>query len=177
MPHPSIVILGYSQAAMLLRQPKAASIIALLAIRGANEHCVQWTGPRRLELVFDDEEVPDPSDPVQVLRVHARRQFAIANGLVLTPPTIDHARAIIEFAETLRDVDGCVLCHCSAGVSRSPAAALLCLTTWMGPGRERECAKELLRIRPAAIPHRGLVRFGDQLLQRDGKLLNALPPI
>lgn len=171
------MVLGYSQAAMLLRQPEMNSISALIAIRGSHEHCVEWNGLRRLELLFDDEEVLDPSDPIQMQRVHARQKFAAANGLVLRPPTIEHARAIIEFARLVQDIEGCVLCYCGAGVSRSPAAALLCLATWSGPGRERECVKELLRIRPAAIPHRGLVRFGDQLLGRGGKLLDASSPV
>ena len=92
----------------------------------------------------------------------------------MKPPTIDDAKAIIEFASSLADVSGTVLCQCQGGVSRSGAAALLCLATWTSGGDERYCMGELLRVRPCAAPLRGLVAFGDTLLGRGGKLVEAL---
>ncbi len=67
-----------------------------------------------------------------------------------------------------------LLCHCQAGISRSPAAALLCLAAWTGPGRERDCVEQVMQIRPAAVPHMGLVNFGDALLGRQGELVKAV---
>lgn len=52
--------------------------------------------------------------------------------------------------------------------------ALLCLATWTGPGCEKYCVEHLLYIRPAAVPHLDLVTFGDELLQRRGKLVQAI---
>ena len=59
-------------------------------------------------------------------------------------------------------------------MSRSPAAALLCLAVWNGAGRETQCIEELLAARSCSIPHRGLVRFGDELLGRQGKLIEVV---
>jgi len=172
--HPRIVVLGYSPAAMLLRQPEGWEVTAIIAIGGMQEHCVEGYAPHRLDLIFDDVEVPDPNDMFQVHQAHVRRAFDELNGRSTNPPTVEHARAIIEFAHRVRDVGGILLCHCGAGISRSPAAALLCLATWMGPDREVESVRELLRVRPVCAPHRDLVRFGDQLLKRNGKLVEAL---
>jgi predicted protein tyrosine phosphatase len=172
--HPQIVVLGYSPAFMFLQQPDGMDVTAMIAIGGLQEYCIEARVPHRLELVFDDIDIPDPNDMFQMHQAHARQAFDALNGRVKTPPALDHARAIIEFAERVRDVGGILLCHCGAGISRSPAAALLCLATWLGPGKESECVDELFRVRPVCDPHRDLVRFGDQLLNREGKLIEAL---
>ena len=36
MPHPSLVIFGYSEAAMLLRTPAHQAIVGVISIHGAN---------------------------------------------------------------------------------------------------------------------------------------------
>ena len=59
-------------------------------------------------------------------------------------------------------------------MSRAPAAALLCLAAWAGPGAEAECVEAVLRLRRGAVPHVGLVRFADALLGRGGKLTDAV---
>jgi predicted protein tyrosine phosphatase len=92
----------------------------------------------------------------------------------MVAPNMDDARAIIEFAHATRHVDGTVLFSCQGGVSRSAAAAMICLAAWTGKGREEYCAEMLLRVRPCASPNRSLIRFGDELLQRDGRLICAV---
>src|SRR4051794_22239914 len=168
------MVRGYSEAAMLLRQPEGKDVQAVIAIRGVHEFCVESEAPHFLELVFDDVEVPDPADPLRMHSAQAKLNFAASNGVVLTPPTVEHARQIIEFAKAVQHLNGSVLCHCGAGVSRSPAAALLCLAVWNGDGHERQCVEELLRVRPSAVPHRDLVRLGDRVLDRNGRLLDSL---
>lgn len=174
--HPRVLILGYAEAAMLLRRHESAGDVrAILAIHGRREFPVETDGvPHSLVLRFDDTEAPSATDPLHAARVRIRQRDAADNGLILVPPTLDHARAIIQFAQALRDLDGILLCHCMAGVSRSTAAALLCLATWTGPGRERYCIEHVLAVRPCAVPHADLVAFGDQLLQRDGNLMEAV---
>lgn len=104
----------------------------------------------------------------------SRRRWAEENGLVETPPTAADAAAIIAFAEPLRGVGGTVLFHCGGGVSRAPAAALICLAVWNGSGTEAECVASVYRIRRGAVPHVGLVRFADELLARGGRLVGAV---
>lgn len=159
---------------MLLRKPGSLPVSAILSIRGQREHAVD--PPDRvphLVLQFDDA-MPAPDDPLEASRARLRQRDAADVGLILQPPTIDHARRIIEFGEIHRNAPGPILFQCLAGISRSPAAALICLATWTGPGSEIDCVRVLLRQRPSALPHRGLVAFADDALGRDGALVSAL---
>ena len=83
-------------------------------------------------------------------------------------------RTLMELAQNLRSSKGKVLIHCEAGVSRSPAAALILYACWLGPGREGEAMRIVLRQRPLAIPNRRMVELADSLLKRGGRLLEAL---
>jgi predicted protein tyrosine phosphatase len=174
--HPSIRILGYSEAAMFLRSANAADLRAILSIHGEREQAV--TAPdalaHHLVLRFDDADSPDDRDLVLAYRTLMQRRRDELYGRPLTPPAIEDARAIIEFARTIERLDGTLLCQCHAGVSRSPAAALLCLATWTGAGQERACVEEVLLARPCAAPHRSLTAYGDTLLGRDGALTRAV---
>ena len=174
MTHPELAIFGYSEAAMYLRRAPSPSVGAIISIHGRREFGVEADVPHRLDLTFDDVEAPAPDDLMATLRATSRKRWAEHNGLTEVAPVPADARAIIAFAECARTVDGVLLCHCGGGVSRAPAAALICLSVWRGPGTEAECVAEVLRRRRAAVPHAGLVRFADELLGRDGKLVNAL---
>jgi predicted protein tyrosine phosphatase len=175
MAHPPVLILGYSEAAMWLRETAAANVCAIIAIKGQRD-CIVETGgvPRSLILEFDDMEAPSRTDSVHAARIRMRQRQAAEIGLRLIPPDVEHARSIIDFARALDGLDGTVLCQCQGGVSRSPAAALLCLATWTGPGHERYCVERVLNIRPHAVPHLDLVGFGDELLGRNGALVESL---
>ena len=176
--YPGVLILGYSEAAMFLRQGEADCVQAIIAIRGQREHVIEVpNGVPSLVLQFDDSQAPDEGVPLDAARFRLRQREAAAVGLSLNPPNDGHARSIIEFARQIRSASGTLLCHCSAGISRSPAAALLCLAEWTGPGHERTCVEQLLILRPAAQPHRDLVRFGDTILGREGRLLKALEDV
>jgi predicted protein tyrosine phosphatase len=88
-----------------------------------------------------------------------------------TVPTEGHVRRIIEFAQSW-DGSGRVLVHCTGGVSRSTAAALVLLSA-RNPGREIEIAR-LIRTRgPWASPNPLIVRIADKLLGRRGALISA----
>lgn len=45
--HPHVLILGYSEAAMLMRQPLGAQVGAIIAIQGQHEHAVEAPGVAR----------------------------------------------------------------------------------------------------------------------------------
>ena len=175
MTHPPVLVLGYSEAAMLLRKSHTADVLAIIAIHGQREYPVETSEvPYSLVLQFDDTEAPSRTDPIHASRIRLRQREAAEIGLTLTPPTVEHAKSVIDFAHSIRRMDGTLLCQCQGGVSRSPAAALLCLATWTSPGREQYCVKQVLSVRPSAVPHADLVTFGDELLHRDGRLVEAL---
>jgi predicted protein tyrosine phosphatase len=174
MPKPQLAIFGYSEAAMFLRGTPRPDVAAIISIHGAREFGVESDVARRLDLTFDDVEVPAAGDVEVTQRVMSRRRWAEQNGLTEVPPAWSDAAAIIDFANEIRSLDGIALCHCGGGMSRAPAAALICLSFWRGMGSEDECIAEVHKLRRGAVPHAGLVRFADELLKRDGRLIHAL---
>lgn len=172
---PSILILGYSEADAVLRSTSRPDVRAILSIHGHREFPVDRHGvARHLVLEFDDCNAPDASDPFAQARHRIRQREADEIGLRMQPPTIVHTQQIVDFAMSIADVGGTLLCQCLAGVGRSPAAALICLASWSGPGEERRCVDHVFSLRPCAIPNESLVQFGDVALNRDGRLLAAL---
>src|SRR3982750_433823 len=139
MGHPALVVLGYSEAAMFLRGPAGGDVTAIISIHGRREFGVEAEVVRRLNLSFDDVEVPAPGDVMGMQRAVSRRRAAEQNGLSEVAPTASDAESIIRFAESVRDEGGIVLCHCGGGMSRAPAAALICVAGWRGAGREVGC--------------------------------------
>lgn len=85
------------------------------------------------------------------------------------------ARTIIEFGLACQSGDR-VLVHCWMGVSRSPAAAYI-IAAARAPGAESAIAEELRRRSPAATPNRLLVALADSLLQRQGRMVEAIDAI
>jgi|SRR5215475_15659828 len=83
-------------------------------------------------------------------------------------------QCLIDLAKKLTGSSGNILIHCEAGVSRSPAAALILYTCLLGPGSERKSMDLVLRQRPFAIPNRRMVQLADRLLCREGRLMNVL---
>jgi len=172
--HPHVLPLGYSEAAMFLRSSEAGRVVAIISIHGTNECGVESTVSPRLDLNFDDAASPDSTDMIASYHARMRLQALAADGRLMRPPTISDAKAIIQFAHDIKDLEGILLCHCSGGVSRATAAALLCLATWAGPGLEGACVEEIFRQRTIASPHPDLIRFGDALLGRNGQLMQTL---
>jgi predicted protein tyrosine phosphatase len=174
MTHPQLAVLGYSEAAMYLRGSPKPNVTGIISIHGAREFGVEANVSRRLDLTFDDVEVAAPDDMLAMQWAMSRKRWAEQNGLSEVAPARADAEAIVRFADAVRDDGGVLLCHCGGGMSRAPAAALTCLSVWRGPGCEAECVAEILNLRRGAVPHVGLVRFADELLSRDGKLVSAL---
>src|SRR5262245_39343860 len=153
MIHPQILVLGYSEAAMLLRNPGEVRIGAVISIAGQREYAVEVGSVPHLILSFDDTEAPNPNDPLQAARLGIRTRDAAAIGLKLIPPSREDAQRIIDFSNSIREISGVLLCHCLGGVSRSAAAALICLATWTGAGHEDYCFSKLIEARACALPH------------------------
>ena len=158
---------------MLLKQPATCEVSAVISIFGQREYPVEADVQHLLHLRFDDIASLDETDPFSTYRVRQQQRKAREIGLTLTPPRSTDAEAIINFARNIADLRGSLLCQCQGGVSRSSAAALLCLATWTGEGEESACVDYLMQIRPSAVPHADLVKLGDVLLNRHGRLFDA----
>jgi predicted protein tyrosine phosphatase len=98
-----------------------------------------------------------------------------------TPPTRAAIQQVLDNAssclESSRSHSVYLLVHCMAGASRSTAAAFGILAMVLGPGQEVNALKYLLRIRPDAFPNKLVVRFADEILGRNGRMMEALRPL
>jgi predicted protein tyrosine phosphatase len=110
---------------------------------------------RHLRLVMSDIEEPAP-------------------GRIL--PTRQHVADLIAFASTW-DRSAPLLIHCLQGVSRSTAAAFICLCALNPRVDELVAARRLRQASPWAAPNRLLVRLADELLRREGRMLTAIEAI
>jgi predicted protein tyrosine phosphatase len=157
--HPSIIIASRVEADSW-SQHENLPICAVISITGAEDQpCLGFRRfEHKLQLHFEDI-VPTESQ---------------SRAMSPRAPTREHASEIIRFAQQVQSMRGILLVHCTGGRSRSPAAATLCLATWLGPGAEIEVAREIFRMKPDCYPHRALIRFGDDLLGRDGQLARAI---
>jgi predicted protein tyrosine phosphatase len=89
-----------------------------------------------------------------------------------TTPARTHIETLVDFVRT-SPPRASILIHCLAGVSRSPAAALIAMVL-DAPGRETEAATRLRAAAPFADPNRLMIELADELLDRRGKLVAGL---
>ncbi len=88
-------------------------------------------------------------------------------------PDEQHVRELIAFARGW-DRRQPMLIHCWAGISRSTASAFTVACMMNEPGREHEIAR-MLRARAAhAQPNPRIVALADALLDRDGRMVEAV---
>jgi len=92
------------------------------------------------------------------------------------PPLKHHVEQLVAFA---RDwvADDPMLVHCWAGISRSMAATYIILCDRLGPGSELLAAKAIRNRARHAYPNALLVRYADELLGRQGRMIEAIRAI
>ena len=152
-PELTIEVASRFEAGNILLSPhRFAGITCLVSIGGSEDKLPAGYDnvPRKLRLIVADVVTEHGATDEDILR-------------------------IIRLAEGLRSDTGRVLIHCEAGVSRSSAAALIMYASWLGPGREQEAMERVLSQRPIASPNRRMVELADRLLDRGGRLVEALP--
>lgn len=94
-------------------------------------------------------------------------------GLIL--PSGEMIAAMLDFGRA-RARELPLLIHCWAGISRSSAAAYI-LACDAQPGRESEIANELRARAPFVTPNRLMVVLADDLLGRNGAMVDAVARI
>jgi predicted protein tyrosine phosphatase len=93
----------------------------------------------------------------------------------LTLPDRDMMQAVLDFGRDTQPQRP-LLIHCWAGISRSSAAAFA-IACDRNPGFERDIANELRRRAPFVTPNRLMVRLADEILARDGRMIEAIDKI
>ncbi|HAX79384.1 MAG TPA: hypothetical protein DCY88_27050 [Cyanobacteria bacterium UBA11372] len=148
---PNILIASFTQAGDLLNSNQT-NIQYLISIghpeesKPAGYHLV----PHRLRLEFDDIPLP-------------------ISGY--TPPGRKDVEKIISFGTSAGvSGEGDLLIHCGAGISRSTAAALGIFAASLKP---QAALLRVILIQPEALPNRMMVRFADEILGCNGKLIEV----
>jgi predicted protein tyrosine phosphatase len=93
----------------------------------------------------------------------------------LVTPDRNIIEAIIDFGRSWNGKQP-LLIHCWAGISRSSAAAYI-VACDRSTGGERHLANELRRRAPFATPNRLMVALADDMLGRNGAMINAIEQI
>lgn len=122
-------------------------------------------------------EEPDTDDPFRAdVLPQLILQFHDIDMTMLgyVEPEPEHVQEAISFA---RRIDGPMLVHCRAGVSRSTAIALAIVADKLGGGREREACEWLRRTQPQAQPNTLVVFHADAVLRRDNSLNSAVKQV
>jgi predicted protein tyrosine phosphatase len=72
------------------------------------------------------------------------------------------------------DASAPMLIHCHAGISRSTASAFIIACDRNPAAEELQIALAMRRLSPQAFPNRRLVAFADDILGREGRMLDAV---
>jgi predicted protein tyrosine phosphatase len=110
-----------------------------------------------------------------------RHLFLAINDIVepiegLITPQADHVQQLLDFVSDW-DRRQPIVIHCFAGISRSTAAAFITVCALAEHRDEFEVARTLRAASAYANPNRLLVRLGDELLGRKGRMVDAVEAI
>ncbi len=155
-----IEILSLAETDLLLSSSRGASVRNVISIGDPGS-------PEPRELHAHDRNV---------LRIECKDVFPedkeVEEGAI---PRKHHVERIMEFGSNLREGGHAILIHCHAGVSRSTAAALILLYRGMQAPDEETAVRELLRLRPQALPNKFLIQHADSIM--NSNLLRACEPV
>jgi predicted protein tyrosine phosphatase len=91
-------------------------------------------------------------------------------------PAREHVEKIVDFVDGW-DQSGKLLIHCFAGISRSTASAFTAMCMLNPQQDESVLAKELRSHSPVATPNLRMVKFADEILGRQGRMVEAVEMI
>jgi predicted protein tyrosine phosphatase len=94
----------------------------------------------------------------------------------LDPPAQADVEAVIAFGRAW-DRRRPLLIHCFAGISRSTAAAFIIAADLHPHVPEDALAQRLRSVSPTATPNLLMIEMADDLLQRQGRMINAIEGI
>jgi predicted protein tyrosine phosphatase len=93
-----------------------------------------------------------------------------------TAPAADHVETLIRFLRS-REGDDPMLIHCWAGISRSTASAFTAMCLYNPDVDEVKLARQLRSLSHVATPNRRIVAFADDMLDRKGRMVDAIDAI
>ena len=135
---------------------------------------IEATGARHVvTLLGAADQVPLPS---QIARGNYLRLYVhdiVEPTLGQNHPDLEHVERLITFVQDWKRETPMVI-HCWAGISRSSAAAFTTVCALNPKRSEHEIAQALRKASLTAQPNGRIIRFADQLLGRDGRMVAAV---
>ena len=138
---------------------------------------IEATGARHVvTLLGVEDQVPLPSSIARgnYLRLHVHDIVDPMPGQI--HPDLEHVERLITFVRGWKRESPMVI-HCWAGISRSTAAAFTTVCALNPKRDEIEIAQAIRAASPTAQPNARIVRFADQLLGRNGRMVEAVQAI
>jgi predicted protein tyrosine phosphatase len=129
-------------------------------------HLVTLLGPEELALA------PVGFDPARHLRLGVHDIAAPVEGL--THPDARLVETILDFGRSWDDAAAPLLIHCWAGISRSTATAFAIACERNPHADELAIARAMRRASPHAFPNRRIIALADDILDRRGRMLEAV---
>ncbi len=151
---PHITICGLGEVRSYSQQEKFSHVISIWGAGAGNN------GPDEIQSFF-------PASRFHVARFD---DIEVAGAGALTRETM---REILTFGSGL-SCDDRLLIHCLAGVSRSPGVAFALACQFTGPGNEAALLQHLVTRHPWIKPNRRVVYYSDEILQRGGRMNEAV---
>ncbi len=150
-----IYVCPLSRVAETVRRAGASHLVTLINAGTTVPRPPEIRPERHLFLGFNDVTAP-------------------AEGLI--PPAETHVRQLVDFTRDWRGETPMVI-HCWAGISRSTAGAFISACALLPERDEMELAEELRRASPSATPNARLVQLADKVLNRNGRMIDAISAI
>jgi predicted protein tyrosine phosphatase len=133
--------------------------------RRSPSHLITLLSPQ--ELI----DTPAGFDPARHLRIGVHDIAEPADGMVA--PGARQVEDVLAFAEGW-DAAAPMVVHCWAGISRSTASAFAIACQRNPHADELDIALSIRRASPSALPNRRIVAFADQILDRRGRMVEAV---
>lgn len=131
---------------------------------------------RLVTLISDAGRVERPEGIAEAEHLMLRFHDITAPQEGFTPPTAQHVEDYLAFIRSW-DRTAPLLVHCWAGISRSTAAAYIAVCALSPHRDEAEIARALRAAAPSATPNALFVSLADDILQREGRMIEAIRAI
>lgn len=150
-------------------------MLVLSSLERVKEAYNKYAPTRVISLLSEDELMPvfEGLDPAHHLKLYVERD---ACAKTISKAARRRAECIITFGRAW-DGQGNILVHCYHGVSRSTAAAYIIACLMQPSMEEAALAQQLRDAAPHADPCPLIVAYADEILHRNGRMLDAIEDI
>jgi predicted protein tyrosine phosphatase len=151
-------------------------MIHVCSLAKVEETVTRTRAGRLLSLLSAGTEVTRPASIARENHLHlVMHDIAVAQD-GMTVPGEEHVLDILDFGRQWDRTRPLVI-HCYAGISRSTASAYI-IAAALAPQRDEvELARTLRALSPSATPNPRLIAVADALLDRKGRMVEAIQAI